>query len=92
MPQHKSPDAHSSQLNKAALIVGAGDDTGAAIAEAFAAEGYTACIVRRERHADKLELLAASIRAKGHKAIAYPGRCPRPNKPSSRWLNQLNAM
>ena len=73
MPQHKSPDAHSSQLNKAALIVGAGDDTGAAIAEAFAAEGYTACIVRRERHADKLELLAASIRAKGHKAIAYPG-------------------
>jgi NAD(P)-dependent dehydrogenase (short-subunit alcohol dehydrogenase family) len=55
-----------------ALVIGAGDDTGAAIARAFAAEGHTACIVRRERHADKLELLAESIRANGGRAKAYP--------------------
>jgi len=55
------------------LVIGAGDDTGAAIAKAFAGEGLTACIVRRERHADKLEALAQSIRDAGNKAIAIPG-------------------
>ena len=73
MPECRASDTNPKSLSKAALIVGAGDDTGAAIAQAFAAEGYTACLVRRERHADKLELLAESIRTKGHKAIAYPG-------------------
>ena len=56
----------------AALIIGAGDATGGAIAKAFAAEGYTACFNRRPRHADKLEELAQSIRDAGHKAHAYP--------------------
>jgi NAD(P)-dependent dehydrogenase (short-subunit alcohol dehydrogenase family) len=56
----------------AALIIGAGDATGGAIARAFAAEGYTACVNRRPRHADKLEELAQSIRDSGHKAQAYP--------------------
>lgn len=56
----------------AALIIGAGDATGGAIARAFAAEGYTSCVNRRPRHADKLEELAASIRGAGHKAQAYP--------------------
>ena len=56
----------------AALIIGAGDATGSAIAKAFAAEGYTACVNRRPRHADTLEALAQSIRDGGHKAQAYP--------------------
>jgi NAD(P)-dependent dehydrogenase (short-subunit alcohol dehydrogenase family) len=56
----------------AALIIGAGDATGGAIARAFAAEGYTACVNRRPRHADKLEGLAQSIRDAGHKAQAFP--------------------
>jgi NAD(P)-dependent dehydrogenase (short-subunit alcohol dehydrogenase family) len=57
----------------AALIVGAGDATGGAIARAFAAEGLTACVNRRATNAGKLEALAASIRAEGHHASAYPG-------------------
>ncbi|WRH75924.1 MAG: SDR family oxidoreductase [Sphingobium sp.] len=56
----------------AALIIGAGDATGGAIARAFAAEGYIACVNRRPRHADKLEALAASIRDSGHEAKAFP--------------------
>lgn len=56
----------------ACLIVGAGDDTGTAIARAFAKEGLTACVVRRARHADALEELAESIRADGHQAAAFP--------------------
>lgn len=56
----------------ACLIVGVGDDTGAAISRAFAREGYTACVVRRPRHADALEALAQSIRDEGHKAQAFP--------------------
>ncbi len=56
----------------AALIIGAGDATGGAIARAFAAEGYTACVNRRARNAAQLEALAASIRVGGHQARAYP--------------------
>lgn len=57
---------------KACLIIGAGDDTGAAIARAFARDGFAVCLSRRPRHADKLEELAASIRADGHQAHAFP--------------------
>ncbi|UVO54199.1 SDR family oxidoreductase [Sphingomonas sp. SUN039] len=60
-------------MGGAALIVGAGDATGGAIARAFAREGLTACVNRRATNADKLEALAASIRAEGHAARAYPG-------------------
>lgn len=56
-----------------ALIIGAGDATGAAIARAFAAEGLVACVNRRPRHAEALEELAGSIRADGHLACAFPG-------------------
>lgn len=56
----------------ACLIIGAGDDTGAAIARAFARDGLTACVVRRDRHAETLEALAASIRAEGNNARAFP--------------------
>ncbi|MEM1379327.1 MAG: SDR family oxidoreductase [Pseudomonadota bacterium] len=56
----------------ACLVIGAGDDTGAAIGRAFAKEGYTACLVRRPRHAEALEQLAQSIRDAGHEALAMP--------------------
>lgn len=55
-----------------ALVIGAGDDTGAAIGRAFAREGMIACLVRRPRHAEALEGLAQSIRDEGHQAIALP--------------------
>ena len=54
---------------KAALIVGAGDATGGAIARAFAREGYVACVNRR--HADKLAPLVAQIEAEGGAARAF---------------------
>ncbi len=57
---------------KACLIIGAGDDTGAAIARAFAKEGYAVCLSRRPRHADKLEALAQSIRDSGGSAHPFP--------------------
>ena len=59
--------------NPTCLVIGAGDDTGGAVGRAFAAEGLTACLVRRERHADKLEALAQSICDAGDKAVALPG-------------------
>jgi len=55
-----------------ALIIGCGDDTGTAIARAFAREGLHVCLSRRPRHADKLETLAKSIRADGGLASACP--------------------
>ncbi|GAA6156323.1 SDR family oxidoreductase [Pyruvatibacter sp. HU-CL02332] len=54
------------------LVIGAGDDTGSAIARAFAREGMVSCVVRRDRHAEALEALAQSIRDEGHEAIAMP--------------------
>jgi NAD(P)-dependent dehydrogenase (short-subunit alcohol dehydrogenase family) len=57
---------------KAAVIIGAGDATGGAIARAFAAEGLVACVNRRPRHADKLDSLVASITKVGHEARAFP--------------------
>lgn len=59
-------------MSKAALIVGAGDATGGAIAKAFAREGYVACVNRRARNTDQLETLAQSIRAEGYEARTYP--------------------
>ncbi len=58
--------------NGACLVIGAGVATGAAVARAFAREGLTACVVRRQNHADALEELASSIRSEGHKAVAFP--------------------
>jgi NAD(P)-dependent dehydrogenase (short-subunit alcohol dehydrogenase family) len=58
--------------SEAALIIGAGDATGGAIARAFASQGLTACVNRRTRHADALEALAQSIRDQGNGARAFP--------------------
>lgn len=52
-----------------ALIVGAGDATGGAIARRFAREGFTACVVRRK--ADSCKPLVAQIEADGGRARAF---------------------
>jgi NAD(P)-dependent dehydrogenase (short-subunit alcohol dehydrogenase family) len=55
--------------NKVALIIGAGDATGGAIARRFAREGYTACVTRRSL--DKLQPLLEQIRAEGGVAHGF---------------------
>ena len=52
-----------------ALVIGAGDATGGAVAQRFAREGYTACVVRR--HADALAPLVERIEAAGGRARAF---------------------
>lgn len=54
---------------KAAIIIGAGDATGGAIAKRFAREGYTACVTRR--NADKLAPLLDDIQAAGGEARGF---------------------
>jgi len=54
---------------KVALVIGAGDSTGGAIARRFAAGGYTACVTRRE--ADKLQPLISAIERAGGKAHGF---------------------
>jgi NAD(P)-dependent dehydrogenase (short-subunit alcohol dehydrogenase family) len=54
---------------KAALVVGAGEATGGAIARRFAREGFVACVTRR--NADKLAPLVAQIESEGGKARAF---------------------
>jgi NAD(P)-dependent dehydrogenase (short-subunit alcohol dehydrogenase family) len=57
---------------KAALIIGAGDATGSALAHTFAREGFVACVNRRPRNVAALETLAQDIRDAGHSAQAFP--------------------
>ena len=52
-----------------ALVVGAGDATGSAIARRFAREGYVACLARRS--ADKLQPVVDEIRAAGGQAHGF---------------------
>jgi NAD(P)-dependent dehydrogenase (short-subunit alcohol dehydrogenase family) len=54
---------------KCALVIGAGDATGGAIARRFARDGYAACVTRRS--ADKLQPLVDSIVAAGGTAHAF---------------------
>jgi NAD(P)-dependent dehydrogenase (short-subunit alcohol dehydrogenase family) len=56
-------------MAKAALVIGAGDATGGAIARRFAREGFVACVVRR--HADKLKPLVEAIEKDGGRARAF---------------------
>ena len=57
------------QAARVALVIGAGDATGGAIARRFAAGGYTACLTRRD--ADKLEPVLGAIRAAGGAAQGF---------------------
>lgn len=58
----------ANDTSKAALVIGAGDATGGAIARRFAREGFATCVVRR--HADKLAPLVDAIVAAG--GVAHP--------------------
>ncbi len=61
--------ATDNNAGKVALVIGAGDATGGAIARRFAREGYVACMTRR--HADKLQPLVDTIRAEGGQAHGF---------------------
>jgi len=52
-----------------ALVIGAGDATGGAIARRFAREGYAVCVTRRQ--ADKLESLKGRIESEGGVCHAF---------------------
>ncbi len=56
-------------LRPVALVVGAGDATGGAIARRFAREGYTACVTRRDF--EKLRPLIERIIAEGGRAHGF---------------------
>ena len=56
-------------MQKVALVIGAGDATGGAIARRFAREGFAACAVRRS--ADKLQPLLDEIRTAGGEAHGF---------------------
>lgn len=56
-------------MHKVALIVGAGDATGGAIARRFARGGYTVCATRRSL--DKLQPLLDAIKAEGGRAHGF---------------------
>ena len=62
--QEKNPISH-----KVALIIGAGDATGGAIAKRFAQGGYITCMTRR--NAEKLQPLIEEIQLQGGKAFGF---------------------
>ena len=62
-------DIPNEPLRGVALVVGAGDATGGAIAARFAREGYVACLTRRS--VDKLQPVLDAIRAAGGQAFGY---------------------
>src|SRR5580698_6573273 len=59
----------TNEKTKVALVIGAGDATGGAIARRFAKEGFVTCVTRRT--ADKLEPLVERIKAEGGQAFGY---------------------
>ncbi len=61
------PDETAS--SSVALVIGAGDATGGAIARRFARAGLVACVTRRS--ADKLQPLVEQIRAEGGRAHGF---------------------
>lgn len=62
MPDKQSPTC---------LIMGAGIGLGSGLARAFAAEGLTVCLARRERNLAEVEALAQEIRSTGGMAHAF---------------------
>lgn len=54
---------------RVAIIIGAGDATGGAIAKRFAQGGYTVCVTRR--HQEKLQPLVHEIEAEGGQVYAF---------------------
>ncbi|CAI7813924.1 unnamed protein product, partial [Closterium sp. NIES-54] len=65
---HSSP-SDSPPAEPVALVIGAGDAIGSAVARRFAREGYVAVVVRR--NGSKLQRLVEEITADGGKAVAF---------------------
>eukprot|EP00242_Pyramimonas_sp_CCMP2087_P017109 CAMPEP_0198223246 /NCGR_PEP_ID=MMETSP1445-20131203/91741_1 /TAXON_ID=36898 /ORGANISM="Pyramimonas sp., Strain CCMP2087" /LENGTH=154 /DNA_ID=CAMNT_0043902033 /DNA_START=192 /DNA_END=652 /DNA_ORIENTATION=- len=57
------------ERREVALIVGAGEGVGCAVAQKFARAGYIACVARR--NGDKLVPLVEQIKSEGGHAIGY---------------------
>ena len=53
------------QPKKVCLVIGVGDGVGAAIAKAFALDGFETVITRRSRNLPDLEVIAQGIRDQG---------------------------
>ena len=68
-PTNHATEPGASQPPRVALVVGAGDATGAAVARRFAREGLTVCAVRRD--ASRLNTLIDAIRADGGTAHGH---------------------
>ena len=58
---------------KVALVIGAGDSTGGAIARRFAREGFFTCVTRR--HGDQLAPLVQRIEQDGRRRPRFRQRC-----------------
>lgn len=58
-----------SEIRKAALLVGAGDAIGAAVARRFAAGGYKVCVARRDP--SKSQALVEELKAAGREVHAF---------------------
>ena len=71
------PDFPNS-LHSVALVVGAGDATGGAVARRFAREGFNACVVRRK--ADRLLPLVQQIEDAGGRAYAFAADARKENE------------
>jgi NAD(P)-dependent dehydrogenase (short-subunit alcohol dehydrogenase family) len=69
LPQREPVKRSLAKPHPVALIIGAGDATGGAIARRFAKGGYTACVTRR--NFDKLRPLLEQIEADGGKAHGF---------------------
>src|SRR3954463_7092119 len=62
-------EASMGESRGVAMLVGAGDAIGAAVARRFASGGYTVCICRRD--AAKSQALVDELRGKGHSIHAF---------------------
>src|SRR5260370_1835685 len=74
-----SGERNMTQAAKVALLVGAGDAIGAAVARRFARGGFAVCIARRE--AAKSQALVEEIRSAGGEGEAPPPHPPKRRKP-----------
>ena len=77
-----------SETRKAALLVGAGDAIGAAVARRFAAGGYAVCIARREP--SKSQALVEEIKAAGARGASLCRRRAQGSRACSRFASRSN--
>jgi len=71
LPEGRVTHLEQTPARQVCLVIGAGDGVGAAIARAFAADGMTVCVTRRERNLDRLQALVETIASAGGEAHAF---------------------